>query len=69
MTLRDEISHFFSIYKKPDWKVVKVTAGTTARRRWSRSSAPRSASARARAASQSQSGATGLPGSRLSGCW
>ena len=24
MTLRDEISHFFSIYKTPDWKVVKV---------------------------------------------
>ena len=24
MTLRDEISHFFSIYKLPDWKVVKV---------------------------------------------
>jgi inorganic pyrophosphatase len=22
--LRDEISHFFSIYKTPDWKVVKV---------------------------------------------
>ena len=24
MTLRDEISHFFSIYKTPEWKVVKV---------------------------------------------
>ena len=24
MNLRDEISHFFSIYKTPDWKVVKV---------------------------------------------
>ena len=24
MSLRDEISHFFSIYKTPDWKVVKV---------------------------------------------
>jgi inorganic pyrophosphatase len=24
MTLRDEISHFFSIYKIPEWKVVKV---------------------------------------------
>jgi inorganic pyrophosphatase len=23
-TLRDEISHFFAIYKTPDWKVVKV---------------------------------------------
>jgi inorganic pyrophosphatase len=23
-TLRDEISHFFSIYKTPEWKVVKV---------------------------------------------
>jgi inorganic pyrophosphatase len=22
--LRDEISHFFSIYKTPEWKVVKV---------------------------------------------
>jgi inorganic pyrophosphatase len=24
MSLRDEISHFFSIYKLPEWKVVKV---------------------------------------------
>ena len=24
MSLRDEISHFFSIYKTPEWKVVKV---------------------------------------------
>src|SRR5919112_1918267 len=24
MTLRDEISHFFSIYKTPEWKVVRV---------------------------------------------
>ncbi len=24
MTLRDEISHFFTIYKTPEWKVVKV---------------------------------------------
>ena len=24
MMLRDEISHFFSIYKTPEWKVVKV---------------------------------------------
>ena len=24
MSLRDEISHFFAIYKTPDWKVVKV---------------------------------------------
>ena len=24
MSLKDEISHFFSIYKTPDWKVVKV---------------------------------------------
>ena len=24
MALRDEISHFFSIYKTPEWKVVKV---------------------------------------------
>ena len=24
MTLRDEISHFFAIYKTPEWKVVKV---------------------------------------------
>jgi inorganic pyrophosphatase len=24
MPLRDEISHFFAIYKTPDWKVVKV---------------------------------------------
>jgi inorganic pyrophosphatase len=24
MTLRDEISHFFSIYMTPEWKVVKV---------------------------------------------
>jgi inorganic pyrophosphatase len=24
MTLRDEISHFFSVYKTPEWKVVKV---------------------------------------------
>ena len=23
-SLKDEISHFFSIYKTPDWKVVKV---------------------------------------------
>ena len=24
MMLRDEISHFFSIYKTPEWKVVKI---------------------------------------------
>jgi inorganic pyrophosphatase len=24
ISLKDEISHFFSIYKTPDWKVVKV---------------------------------------------
>jgi inorganic pyrophosphatase len=24
MSLRDEISHFFAIYKTPEWKVVKV---------------------------------------------
>jgi inorganic pyrophosphatase len=24
MTLRDEISHFFGVYKTPEWKVVKV---------------------------------------------
>ena len=44
MTLRDEISHFFSIYKTPEWKVVKVDGWYSreeaersierARRRW-----------------------------------
>ena len=24
VSLKDEISHFFAIYKTPDWKVVKV---------------------------------------------
>jgi inorganic pyrophosphatase len=43
-SLKDEISHFFSIYKTPDWKVVKVDGWypreealesiTRARKRW-----------------------------------
>ena len=33
MALRDEISHFFSIYKTPEWKVVKVDGWYSARGR------------------------------------
>ena len=55
MTLRDEISHFFSIYKTPEGKVVKVDGWfalqealaeiNAAQRRWSEHRAPSQPSA------------------------
>ena len=40
MSLKDEISHSLSIYKTPDWKIIKVDGWYSKEEALSRSSAP-----------------------------